>query len=159
MGEGFILTLVTRLARIGILILLLVVACGDDDAVTTTTTGITSTVPATTTSSTASGTTSTTVDDDTVVIVIDGTYGTAPQVLVNGEPRQLGDRIQVDLNDTVRLVVTLAETDEVHVHTYDRILAAPEGEEVELEFVADIPGIFEVELEEAHTLLFELEVA
>ena len=134
----------TRISRIGLLLVLLVVACGDDDAATTTTTVLATT---------------TTADDNTVVIVVDGTYGSTPQVSVDGESRQLGDRIQVDLSDTVRIVVRLAETNEVHVHTYDLSVSAPEGEEVELEFVADIAGIFEVELHEGHTLLFELEVA
>jgi hypothetical protein len=145
---------VTRIVRAGLVFLVVVGACGDDDAATTTTVG-TSTAPTTTTTS---GTTSTTVDDDTLVIVVDGTYGTV-QILEDGEPRQLGNRIGVDLNHTIRIVVTLAETDEIHVHTYDLSVAAPEGEEVELEFIADIPGIFEVELEDAGTLLFELEVA
>ena len=130
-----------RLVRIGLLLVLLGAACGDDDGAATTTI-----------------VTTTTVEDDTVVIVIDGTSGSL-RLSEDGESRDLGDRIDVDLGDTVRIVITLAETDEVHVHTYDLEVEGPAGEEVELEFVADIAGIFEVELHEAGTVLFELEVS
>jgi len=49
--------------------------------------------------------------------------------------------------------------DEVHVHGYDMTVDVTPGAEETLEFPADIPGIFEVELEDAGTLLFELEVS
>ncbi len=109
---------------------------------------------ATTTSAGAS----TTVEDDTVVITVDGTAG-GVRIFEDDEERDLGERIDVDLGDTVRIVITLADADEVHVHTYDHSIEVSPGEEAVLEFVVDIPGIFEVELEGAHTLLFELEVS
>ncbi len=146
-------------------LLLALVACGDDGAtptsspttdvaVTTSTSAVSTTaVPATTTSAGAS----TTVEDDTVVITVDGTAGV--RIFEGDEERDLGERIDVDLGDTVRIVITLADADEVHVHTYDHSIEVSPGEEAVLEFVVDIPGIFEVELEGAHTLLLELEVS
>jgi hypothetical protein len=123
-----------RIVPIGLSLLILAVACGDDDA-----------------------TTMTQLEDRVVVITIDGTGGL--RVLEDGEDRELGGRISVDTGTTVRLLITLGSDDEVHVHTYDQSVATTAGAETILEFVADIPGVFEVELEDAHTLLFELEVA
>jgi hypothetical protein len=156
---------VKRLTVVGVLLALS--ACGDDGAtptssattlvsVTTTTAAAVSTTTALDTTTTSGGS-STTVEDDTVVVTVDGTAGL--RIFEDGEERDLGERIDVDLGDTVRIVITLAEADEVHVHTYDRSIDVAPGVEAVLEFVVDIPGIFEVELEGAHTLLFELEVS
>ncbi len=54
--------------------------------------------------------------------------------------------------------LTADVTDEVHVHGYDYYLDLTPGVAVELAFVADIPGIFEIELEGSGLLLFELVV-
>ena len=68
-------------------------------------------------------------------------------------------RASVPLGETVVLTVQADVEDEVHVHGYD--LYADVGPDMTgtVEFVADIPGIFEVELESSHALLVELEVA
>ena len=67
-------------------------------------------------------------------------------------------RHQVSVGDVVELHVTADATDEVHVHGYDVFGDVAPGSMAMLRFVADIPGIFEVELEGSGTLLFELEV-
>lgn len=141
-------------------LLLALAACGDDGAVATTSIAVTTTAATTTTTAvvaTSIAATSTTVADDTVVIRVDDIGGW--RVFEDEEERSLGDRIDVDLGDTVRLLVTLAQGGEIHVHTYDLDVDAAPGVEATLEFVVDIPGIFEIELHEGHVLLFELEVS
>jgi len=69
-----------------------------------------------------------------------------------------GERVEVGLGKTVRLVILSDENDELHVHGYELKRPVTAGKELTLEFVADIPGVFEVELEEAGLPLFELRV-
>ncbi len=57
---------------------------------------------------------------------------------------------------TIRVTSDVA--DEVHVHGYDRTVPVAAGQTAEVTFVASIPGVFEVELERIHRLLFTLEV-
>ena len=67
-------------------------------------------------------------------------------------------RETVDLGDTVTLRVSGAGDDEVHVHGYDLFIHLQDGRG-EMTFEASIPGVFEIELERAHTLLVRLEVS
>lgn len=66
-------------------------------------------------------------------------------------------RVEVPLGEPVTLVVTSDVADEVHVHGYDRSVAVA-GDPARLRFRADIPGVFEVELEQRGVLLTQLEV-
>jgi hypothetical protein len=68
------------------------------------------------------------------------------------------DTVEVAVGDEVILVVSSDKPDEVHVHGYDQTDDVGPKERAEIEFTADIPGVFEVELEEAAQLLFELQV-
>ncbi|MDX1689923.1 MAG: hypothetical protein R3290_02750 [Acidimicrobiia bacterium] len=68
-------------------------------------------------------------------------------------------RVEASLGDEVEIVVTSDVADEVHVHVYDLHLDVLPGEPASLRFVADIPGIVEVELEDAGLELFELAVS
>jgi len=54
--------------------------------------------------------------------------------------------------------VTADRADEVHVHGYDRMVDVEPGKPAVLEFTANLPGVFEVELEEASLKLVELQV-
>ena len=67
-------------------------------------------------------------------------------------------RVEVPLNDIVRLNVRSDVADEVHVHGYDQKQDVPAGGGVTISFEADIPGVFVVELEERSLHLVELEV-
>jgi len=49
-------------------------------------------------------------------------------------------------------------SDEIHVHGYDLVAAVSSGGIGELQFNADIPGIFEVELEDAGLEILQLVV-
>ena len=58
----------------------------------------------------------------------------------------------------VTIRVTSDAADELHVHTYDLKLDLVPGQSADLTFLARIPGVFEVELEERRTKVLELEV-
>ncbi len=67
-------------------------------------------------------------------------------------------RVPVAAGTSVTLVVTSDAADEVHVHGYDLTTALQPGQPAELPFEATIPGVFEVELHEAGTVLLSLQV-
>lgn len=64
---------------------------------------------------------------------------------------------KVPVGAKVRLVVRADVSDEVHVHTYDK-KAVISGGVATIDFTADIPGIFEVELEGKGVVLLNLQV-
>lgn len=66
--------------------------------------------------------------------------------------------VEVKTGEEVSIAVTSDEADHVHVHGYDRLIDLEPGKRGVLRFTADIPGVWEVELEDAHELLFELKV-
>jgi len=67
-------------------------------------------------------------------------------------------RVPVASGEHVTLVVTSDVADEVHVHGYDLEAELTPGQPTEIAFDATIPGVFEVELHEAGTLLLSLQV-
>lgn len=72
------------------------------------------------------------------------------------------DRVETfkaSLGDRVRLVVTADVSDEVHLHGYDLAADVAPGTEAIIDFRAEIPGVFEVELEDAGVLIAELVVS
>ena len=66
-------------------------------------------------------------------------------------------REEVDLGSTVRVVARGDFTESIHLHGYDLYLEPADGDSM-LEFVALIPGRFEIELEESSELLVQLTV-
>lgn len=67
-------------------------------------------------------------------------------------------REAVNLGGEVTLRVGGNSRGDVHVHGYDLYVRLEEGAG-ELVFEASIPGVFEVEMEDSHTLLIQLEVS
>jgi hypothetical protein len=67
-------------------------------------------------------------------------------------------RVPVPVGDHVTLTITSDVADAVHVHGYDLTTALTPGTPAELTFDATIPGVFEVELHEAGTVLLSLQV-
>lgn len=127
-------------------------------ATTSTTTSIpTTTSTPTTTTSTPTTTTSTTIEDARTDIDVE-VRGDDILIEVDGD-EVAGRRVSVPQGDEVRLRVEADVSDHVHVHTYDLFADVTPEQPAGIEFVADIPGIHEVELEDSHRLLFELEVA
>ena len=168
-----------RLKTIALLaaLLLVVGACGDDSD-----TASTSTTAAPTTSTTTGGT-ATTESPTTTSPTTTGSTGSTAVTTTTSEPATTTtttdvetadvsatiefrdgsvvtaeDRIEANVGDEVELLVTSDVADEVHVHGYDVFADLVPGEQVAVRFVADIPGIFEVELESSHRLLVELRV-
>ena len=84
----------------------------------------------------------------------------AVQITVTGSKVETAERrVKVPLDGKVRLEVTADRADEVHLHGYDRKVDIEPGTPAVLEFTADVPGVFEVELEEAGLKLVELQVS
>jgi hypothetical protein len=67
-------------------------------------------------------------------------------------------RFPVARGRTVELVVSSDVADEVHLHGYDRKVDVPAGSTATLTFVADVPGVFEAELEQHKIQIAQLEV-
>lgn len=67
-------------------------------------------------------------------------------------------RVQVPLGGTVEVLVTSDAADEAHLHGYDRTVEIPAGGSATLTFVADVPGVFELELHHSGAQLAQLQV-
>lgn len=67
-------------------------------------------------------------------------------------------RPKIPLGETIVLIVRADVRDHVHVHTYDLVADVAPADPARIRFVADVPGVFEVELEDAGRLLLELEI-
>lgn len=68
------------------------------------------------------------------------------------------ETIDVDLGSTVHMIVVSDAAEHVHVHGYDLFFDVAPETPAQIVFTADVPGVFEVELEGSHTLIAELEV-
>jgi hypothetical protein len=68
-------------------------------------------------------------------------------------------RYTVPVNSTVELVVTSDVADEVHVHGYDRKSFVTAGASTTVRWDANLPGVFDVELEQRATPLASLQVS
>jgi FtsP/CotA-like multicopper oxidase with cupredoxin domain len=130
----------------------LLAGCGGDDgdagaaATTTTTSGPTPTTEAT---ASTEGRTTTTA----------GFQGTLIEARVTGEHVDTAQRrVRIKRGDKVRIRVQSDHAEEVHVHGYDLSQEVAPGTAAVIDFTADAPGVFEVELEQAGLKLFELEV-
>lgn len=78
--------------------------------------------------------------------------------VVGGEPEGGIERIRVAQGETITLVVTSDAPGTVHVHGYDLTEEVTAGGQATLRFTADSAGVYEVEIEETHVVLAELEV-
>ena len=89
----------------------------------------------------------------------EGFAGTVIEAKVTGSTVETASRrVRVDRGEKVRIRVEADRNEEVHLHGYDLSRDVAPGKPAVLDFVADAPGIFEVELERAHLRLFEIQV-
>jgi len=125
-------------------------ACGDDGSPQAT--GTTTTTAPTATSTTSGPATTaepTTAADPTPVIEVR---------VVGGKPQGGVRRERIQSGETVVLRVIADVADEVHLHGYDKSADVAPGKPAQIRFTADIPGVFEVELEQRRQKLLDLEV-
>ena len=88
-----------------------------------------------------------------------GFSGVLVEAKVTGSNVQTASqRVRVDLGQKVRIQVEADRAEEVHVHGYDLKGDVAPGKPAVIDFTANVPGVFEVELEEAGLKLFELQV-
>ncbi len=88
--------------------------------------------------------------DDAQVIAI---------TVVGGEVSGDTGRVEVAMGARVRLTVTADTADEIHVHGFELFEDVSPGQASQLEFVADRPGVFEVELHDSRQVLTRLQIA
>jgi hypothetical protein len=122
-------------------------------------TGCAGTDPTAPSSSTSSGSPSSSSAAGTTAAGTTAPAGQRIEVqLAGGQVTGDTGRVPVTAGEHVTLVVTSDAADEVHVHGYDLATELSPGQPAELSFDATIPGVFEVELHEAGTLLLSLQV-
>jgi heme/copper-type cytochrome/quinol oxidase subunit 2 len=76
----------------------------------------------------------------------------------DGEPVGGVKRLEYERGERVRFSVKSDVADEVHVHGFDVTRDVPANRSVRFAFPADIEGVFEVELHDAHIKIAELRV-
>ncbi len=79
--------------------------------------------------------------------------------VLEGRPQGGIQRLTVVRGERVRVVVHADVSDHVHVHGYDLMRNVGPGRPAQVVFEATIPGRFEIELEDRHLLIAELEVS
>lgn len=134
---------------VALIAILALPACSESDP---------STEDGTATTTTTTQAPSTTASPETPDTDADQTAETIEVAVSGGQVEMATDRVDVDLGTVVRIQVTADVSDEVHVHGYDLLTPVTPTTPGVLEFPADIPGVFEVELEGTHLRLVELEV-
>lgn len=84
----------------------------------------------------------------------------APQAtftIASGSKASGPDLVEVHRGDTVTLDITSDKVEPLHVHGYDKLVELQPGPN-QVQFVADLPGTFEVELHSSDSLLTRLRV-
>jgi hypothetical protein len=88
-----------------------------------------------------------------------GFSGVVVEAKVTGDQVETASRrVRIDLGQKVRVQVEADRAEEVHVHGYDLKGDVAPGKPAVIDFTANVPGVFEVELEESSLKLFELQV-
>ena len=105
----------------------------------------------------AQTTTGDTTTDDTTTEAED-----SPQRIVvvvrNGQPVGGVKRPEIELGKQVVLVVRSDVSDHMHLHGYDLLADVAPGQPGRISFRADVPGRFDLELEDRAVLIAELQV-
>jgi len=141
-----------------LLVLALIVACGNDPSTV-------STPPVTPTSQPpGAGATQSAAPTAAPTAVASGVASDAAQQTINvtvagGKVSGPPGRVMVAKGTRLRITVTSDVADEVHVHVYDLRQAVSANASASVEFVADKPGVIEVELETAKLVLARLEIS
>ena len=140
---------------VAVIVLFVLLQPGDDGGPTPTPTA---TVSATETSTPTETTSPTGTSSPTETQSPESGLSTIEVTVSDGKVDGPGE-FEVDRGDEVEIVVHADVSDEVHVHGYDIHGDVTPDSPARISFTADAPGIFEVELELAGLLLFELKVS
>jgi hypothetical protein len=127
---------------------------GDDDAAAPVTTSTTETVAP----PTAAELPATTTEPTTTEAPPEPAFDTVRVNIVGGRPQGGVKRQTIELGRTVVLVVRADVSDHIHVHGYDLMADVAPGAPARLRFSADVPGRFEVELEDRGVQIADLQV-
>lgn len=106
---------------------------------------------------TLEGTPATTLEDPPPTIT-EPAFDTVEIAVADGQPRGGVVRETVAQGREVVLVVNADVSDHVHLHGYDLIADVAPGAPARLRFTADVPGRFEVELEDSGVHIAEIQV-
>jgi hypothetical protein len=137
------------LTRVRWLVVEMVAGCGGDDGDQEAAATAVATTSTTTGASTGSQATTTTA----------GFSGVLIEATVTGDKVETASRrVRIDRGQKVRIRVQADRAEEVHLHGYDLSADVAPGRPAVIDFTADAPGVFEVELEQAHLRLVELQV-
>jgi hypothetical protein len=129
---------------------------GEEDVGTPTPSSTTTVSPSGTSTSTESAS-PTPTGSPTASPSPESTVSTIEVSVVNGVVRGPGE-FEVTQGDDVVILIHADVSDEVHLHGYDLTADVTPDSPARISFTADAPGIYEVELESAGLLLFELKV-
>jgi len=146
-------------AALGLLVsLFFALKPGDDDETVGTTTAVTTAGPTTSAP--------TTTETEPVATTTEPPATTAPKppavvtirITVPGDTAPEVRRFSVKQGRKVKLVVTSALADHVHLHGYDLMVDVAPGAPGTIDFTAAAPGRFEIELEDRGLPIADLEV-
>ncbi len=136
---------------------LVLAGCSSGDSATESATSTTATTVST--STTSASTDSTGTDASTSTTVEPGFEGRTITIDVTaGEVKTVGCEQAVAKDSTVRLVVTSDTNDDIHVHGYEKEVAITAGTPSVIDFIANLPGVWEIELHGLDTTVCELTV-
>lgn len=86
----------------------------------------------------------------------------APDVAISGDEEnpvvEGPGRVSFALGEDAEILVSSSFSGELHLHGYDLFYDLVADEALTVAFTADIPGIFELEIEGSHTLVVEIEI-
>lgn len=149
------------LATLGLVVSLFVALRPDDDdepAGATATTTATTTTQATTTTATEPPATTTPPPPATTTAPPEPAFDTVRVTVVGGRPQGGVQRATIEQGRDVVLVVRADVSDHIHLHGYDLMADVAPGAPARLRFTADVPGRFEVELEDRGIQIADLQV-
>ena len=146
-------------ATLGFVLSLFLALQPDDDPAPAVTTAATTEATETETVAppTLEGTPATTAEEPPPPVT-EPAFDTVEIEVVDGRPRGGVVRETVAQGREVVLVLTADVTDHVHLHGYDLMADVAPGAPARLRFTADVPGRFEVELEDRGVHIAEIQV-
>jgi FtsP/CotA-like multicopper oxidase with cupredoxin domain len=134
--------------------------CGSDGTAASSTTAAATANSSTISSSTATSTSPTTASSTTASSTTAAGARTTIEASVTGKKVTVAsDRFKIMQGSEVTIRVTTDSPQNIHLHGYDIETEAGPGAPAEINFTASNPGVYEVELEDSSTPLFEIEVS